>query len=247
MGREFGVPRRHFRSTDSTNARARELADMGAPGGLVVTADEQSAGRGRQGRAWTAPPGRALLCSALLRPLQAADRLLPLAVPVAVAEAIERAGPAGTRCEIKWPNDVWICGRKVSGVLIEARPSSDWAVIGIGINVAIGPGEFPAELRETATSVGGGASVEDVLGAVCERLGNWVEAGPGTVRDAFIQRDALSGRTVAWADGSGTADGIDEEGNLLVRQRSGGLATLSAGEVHLGVEPGASFGRAGGQ
>jgi biotin-(acetyl-CoA carboxylase) ligase len=121
----FGVPHRHFRVTDSTNARARELVEAGAPGGMVVTADEQTAGRGRQGRSWTAPPGKALLYSAALRPLDERHLLLPLAVPLAVCEAAEELQP-GIECAIKWPNDVWVDGRKLAGVLIEARmPGQD--------------------------------------------------------------------------------------------------------------------------
>src|SRR6478736_6762784 len=87
--RGFGAPHRHLRRTDSTNTRARELAEAGAPHGAVVTAAEQSEGRGRQGRSWTAPPGGALLYSAILRPLDERHLLLPLAVPIAVCEAAE--------------------------------------------------------------------------------------------------------------------------------------------------------------
>ena len=98
-----------------------------ALGGTVVTAAEQSAGRGRQGRTWTAPAGKALLCSAIVRPLSSEHGLLPLAVPLAVCEAAEGLG-AG-ECLVKWPNDVWLDGRKLAGILIEARPP-DWAVVG---------------------------------------------------------------------------------------------------------------------
>lgn len=122
----FGWPHRHYRRVDSTNARARELAAAGAPGGTVVTAAEQTAGRGRQGRTWTAPGGKALLYSAILRPL--GDRqLLPLAVALAACEAAEDLAP-GARCRIKWPNDVWIGERKLAGILIETKtPSRDSA------------------------------------------------------------------------------------------------------------------------
>ena len=95
----LGVPRVHHRVTDSTNERARELALAAAPHGTLVTADEQSAGRGRQGRTWTAPPGSALLMSLVLREL---DPLLPLAAAVAVCEAL----PEDADARIKWPNDV---------------------------------------------------------------------------------------------------------------------------------------------
>ena len=138
MAQSLGNPRVHFRLTDSTNARARELASGGAPHGTVVTADEQSAGRGRQGRTWTAPAGRALLCSVVIRD---PPRLLPLAAGVAVAEV------AGADAQIKWPNDVLLGGRKVAGILVEARLQERWAVVGIGLNVAVREADFPVELR----------------------------------------------------------------------------------------------------
>jgi len=161
----FGAPHRHYRRTDSTNARARELVEAGAPHGTVVTAAEQTAGRGRQGRSWTAPPGKALLYSAVLRPLDQRHLLLPLAVPLAVCEAAEQLEPA-VECQIKWPNDIWLEERKLAGVLIEAhmpgRSSSgdaasqgSWAVIGVGLNLSVDPDEFPPELRGTAISLFG--------------------------------------------------------------------------------------------
>jgi BirA family transcriptional regulator, biotin operon repressor / biotin---[acetyl-CoA-carboxylase] ligase len=150
----FGAPHRHFRVTDSTNARARELVEAGAPHGTVVTADEQTAGRGRQGRTWTAAPRKALLYSAILRPLDERHLLLPLAVPLAVCEAAEELAPA-IECKIKWPNDIWVDGRKLAGVLIEAKPQDGWAVIGVGLNLTISPDEFPPDLRDTAVSLFG--------------------------------------------------------------------------------------------
>jgi BirA family biotin operon repressor/biotin-[acetyl-CoA-carboxylase] ligase len=150
----FGAPHRHYRVTNSTNARARELVEAGAPGGTVVTAGEQTAGRGRQGRSWTAPPGKALLYSAVLRPLDERHLLLPLSVPLAVCETAEELEP-GVECQVKWPNDIWIEGRKLAGVLIEAKPQDGWAVIGVGLNLSISRNEFPPELRDTAVSLFG--------------------------------------------------------------------------------------------
>lgn len=148
----FGAPHRHYRVTDSTNDRARELVEAGAPGGTVVTAREQTAGRGRQGRVWTAPEGKALLYSAILRPLDERHLLLPLSVPLAVCAAAEELRP-GIECQVKWPNDVWLEQRKLAGILIEARPQDQWAVLGIGLNLTIAPSEFPDDLRQPATSL----------------------------------------------------------------------------------------------
>src|SRR5215217_4479493 len=148
----FGHPHRHFSRIDSTNTRARELAAAGAPHGTVVTAAEQTAGRGRQGRTWTAPPNKALLYSAILRPLEQRHTTLPLAAPLAVCEAAEELEPE-LACTVKWPNDVLVEGRKLAGVLIEARPQDSWAVIGIGLNLSISREEFPPDLQDTAISI----------------------------------------------------------------------------------------------
>ena len=239
MSRErpgFGEPRYHHELIDSTNERARELVEEGAASGTVVTAAEQSAGRGRHGRHWTAPAGKALLFSAILRPLSIRHRLLPLAVPLAVAEAAEAVG-AG-ECGVKWPNDVWIGERKLAGVLIEARPP-EWAVIGVGLNVAIGPDEFPEELRDTATSIGGGADVEAAFAALCEALDRWVGAEDDTVLAEFRRRDALAGREIGWTgagEGSGLVEGVDADGNLVVRLADGDRTALGSGEVHLKLD-----------
>jgi BirA family transcriptional regulator, biotin operon repressor / biotin---[acetyl-CoA-carboxylase] ligase len=228
----FGVPHRHFRITDSTNTRARELAAGGAPGGAVVTADEQTAGRGRQGRAWTAPPGKALLYSAVLRPFDERHFLAPLAVPLAVCETAEALRPE-IECRIKWPNDVWVDGRKLAGILIETRAQEQWAVIGIGLNLSIEPEEFSPELRETATSLGGSATSAWARDTLDERLSHWLVEEPARVLAAWRQRDALRGREVAWEGGSGVADGVDDRGCLVVVSPGGDRTVLSAGDVHL--------------
>jgi len=246
----FGSPHRHFRRTDSTNERAKELAIAGAPGGLVVTADEQTAGRGRRGHAWFAPPGSCLLYSGLLRPFAADEApLLPLAVPVAVCEAAESVAPV--RCQVKWPNDIWLDERKIAGVLVEARPDEGWAVIGVGLNVAIPQGEFPPELRETATSLlpteaegglpaEGAPGIRRALTALNESLGRLVGASGDEVLSAFRARDALCGRRISWDGGEGIAEEIDERGHLVVEKPGGEQVALGAGEVHLklGAEEG---------
>jgi BirA family biotin operon repressor/biotin-[acetyl-CoA-carboxylase] ligase len=232
----FGEPHHHHRITDSTNLRAKELAEAGAPSGTVVTAAEQSAGRGRGDRVWTAPAGAALLYSAILRPLDLSHLLLPLAVPVAVCEACESLAPVA--CRIKWPNDIWLEERKLSGVLIEARPP-DWAVIGVGINLSIAPEEFPDDLRWPATSLGNGVDADEMRAALDDALDAWVAAPTDDVLAAYRERDALHGREIGWEGGpgegdrSGVAEGVDQRGNLLVRTTDGDVASLGSGEVSL--------------
>lgn len=223
----LGSPRVHLRLVGSTNERARELAARGAPHGTLVTAAEQSAGQGRQGRTWTAAPGRALLCSLVIRD---PPRLLPLAAGAAVADVAEVTGDGVL---IKWPNDVLIGGRKVAGILVEGRPQEHWAVLGIGLNVALRREDLPPELRETGGTLGlATEAIEPTLARLLERLEHWVEAGDEAVLDAVRARDALRGRTVRWSGGEGQGAGIDEAGRLVV-VGAGGRVALEAGEVHL--------------
>lgn len=250
MDARFGTPHRHYRVTDSTNDRARELVEAGAPGGTVVTAREQTAGRGRQGRVWTAPEGKALLYSAILRPLDERHLLLPLSVPLAVCAAAESLRP-GIECMVKWPNDVWLEGRKLAGILIEAKPQDGWAVIGVGLNLSIAPDEFPPDLRQPAVSLfapaeGSRRESRRSLPAVAptptpstaaavlsHHLDNWVWAGDEEALAEWRRRDGLLGHEVSWEEGSGVADGIDDRGNLVVVTPGGDRVSLGAGEVQL--------------
>lgn len=227
----IGRPRVHHRSTDSTNERARVLAAAGAPHGTLVTADEQSAGRGRQGRAWVAPRRSAVLMSVVLREL---SETLPLAAAVAVCESLP------VEAQIKWPNDVWIEERKVAGVLIEARPP-EWAVIGVGINVTIAEDEFPPDVRWPATSVGHEVEIDAMRLALCAALDRWATAPTASTVHEYRDRNALEGREIGW-DGAGVDSGagraidIDERGNLLVDTAAGERLALGSGEVSLRLD-----------
>jgi BirA family transcriptional regulator, biotin operon repressor / biotin---[acetyl-CoA-carboxylase] ligase len=251
----IGHPRLHLRRTDSTNDRARELAAAGAPHGTLVTAAEQTAGRGRQGRRWSAPAGSALLMSLLVR---SPPPLLPLIAAVAVCDV------AGDDAAIKWPNDVVVQARasggsrrraaphplgggslaKLAGILVEARPQEGWAVLGIGLNVAVELDQLPEELRPTARR---GASsplpaatlglpsdaIEPTLARLLEALERRLAEPAEMTLQAWRTRDALRGREIAWAGGRGRAQGIDGTGRLVVALADGAQTTLSAGEVHL--------------
>ena len=221
----LGRPRLHLRTTTSTNDRARALAIAGAPHGTLVTATEQTAGRGRQGRTWTAAAGDALLMSLVLRDPPA---LLPLAAGLAVAEA---AGPASV---VKWPNDVLIDGRKVAGILAEGRSDEGWAVLGIGLNVALRVDELPPELHDTAGTLGlEPADLEPTLERLMGALERALALDTSALLEAYRTRDALRGHEVSWSGGRGTAAGIDGAGRLVVELGDGGRTALSAGEVHL--------------
>jgi BirA family transcriptional regulator, biotin operon repressor / biotin---[acetyl-CoA-carboxylase] ligase len=217
-----GRPRRHLRETTSTNELARTLAAEGVPHGTLVTTGFQTAGRGRQGRTWTAPAGRALLLSLVVRE---PDPLLPLRAGLAVADL---AGPGAL---VKWPNDVLLDGRKVAGVLVEARPQEGWAVVGIGVNAAVEPDELPPELN--AGTLGRRPhELETALGELLGHLAKRLAEPADEILAALRTRDALLDRPLSWPGGHGVGAGIDESGRLRVRG-SGGELTLDAGEVHL--------------
>jgi BirA family transcriptional regulator, biotin operon repressor / biotin---[acetyl-CoA-carboxylase] ligase len=223
----LGLPRLHLRSTGSTNDRARTLAAAGAPHGTVVTTSEQTAGRGRQGRAWSAPPGTSLAMSLVLRPV---PELLPLAAAVAVARC------AGDDARIKWPNDVLVDGRKIAGILAEGRPQDGWVVLGMGVNVAVRPDDLPPEVRDVAGTLGRRrADLEPFLHELLATLEDVLALDPDALLTEYRPRDALLGRTITWERGTGTADGISPTGRLRVALVDGGLAELDAGEVHLGT------------
>jgi len=240
---ELGSPRAHFRRTSSTNERARELALAGAPSGTLVTAREQTAGRGRHGRTWWAPADGSLLMSLVLRD---PPTLLPLSAALAVSDVVE----GGAR--IKWPNDIVLERNtdayglpKLAGILIESRPPEPWVVLGIGVNVAVRAEDVPDELSDRVASLGRpAAAIEPLLERLLTALGARVHDQPeGTLR-AWRERDALRGRRIGWSEGAvpssgaeraneGRAEGIDGAGRLIVVRDDGARVTLSAGEVHL--------------
>jgi BirA family biotin operon repressor/biotin-[acetyl-CoA-carboxylase] ligase len=221
----LGRPRLHLRTIGSTNARARELAQAGAPHGTAVTADEQTAGRGRQGRGWSTPPGSALAVSLVIHD---PDPLLSLRAGLAVADL------AGPGARVKWPNDVLVDGRKVAGILAEGRPQEGWAVLGIGVNAALDLAVLPEDVRVSAGTLGLAPSelpraLAELLAALERRLAE----PPGATLDALRELDALAGEPLRWEGGAGTGAGIADDGSLLVRDAAGAVHALAAGEVHL--------------
>ncbi|MFU8893101.1 MAG: biotin--[acetyl-CoA-carboxylase] ligase [Luteolibacter sp.] len=221
----------------STSDEARALGLAGAPGGDIVVANLQTAGRGRRGAAWHAIPGESLTFSILWRPEipQALWPRLALAAGLAVAEACETHVPLAG---IKWPNDVWISNRKVAGILVEAGP--DFAVVGIGINV--NTASFPDEIRDLATSIqiesGRPADRGELLGKIITRFSihaNRLDRDFETLLNGVRQRCVLTGHQVDLQSPSGPVDGqcegIGSSGELLVRTDQGLQHILQADEV----------------
>lgn len=232
----LGLPRRHFRLVDSTNRVAGELAAAGAPHGTLVTATEQSAGRGRQGRTWVAPAGNSLLMSLVIRE---PSRILSLVAGVAVAEVVDTVAACPSRAMLKWPNDVLLDARKLAGILVEGRPQDRWAVLGIGINVAVGSQDLPPEVRDRAATLGlEPADVERVLYALLSGLERQLDATDAEVPAALAERDYLRGREITWDTNAGPvtgiATGIDVGGGLRALLPDGSTTVLDAGEVHIG-------------
>ena len=236
---------RHLATVDSTNEHALAMAAAGAPDGAVVVADEQTAGRGRRGRAWHSPEG-GLYLSYIVRDIETIARpsLLTLAAGVAAARAI--ADATGFEPALKWPNDVLTPGRprKLAGILAEASSVGsrvDVIVIGIGINVSMG--SVPAELHATAASLEGELgrevsrqALQDALvarldaevarlraGGEAQMLAEWNARSPGSHGARVSWREAGGER-------AGVTEGIDADGALLVRGADG-LQRLVAGEV----------------
>jgi BirA family biotin operon repressor/biotin-[acetyl-CoA-carboxylase] ligase len=221
----LGRPRLHLRAIGSTQDLARRFAAAGAPHGTLVTTAEQTAGRGRQGRGWVAPAGKALLMSMIVRD---PDPLLPLRAGLAVADL------AGGPARVKWPNDVLLDGRKVAGILVEGRPQEAWAALGMGINVAVDATDLPPELRTVAGTLSRPASrLDEALAELLAHLERRLGASPAQTIRELRERDALLGAPVRWAGGTGVGAGIADSGALRVRRADGSEVALDAGEVHL--------------
>lgn len=249
--RFLGVPVERHGSLESTNDEAFRRADEGAPEGLVVLAQAQTAGRGRQGRAWWDARGSSLLFSILLRPRipLAQCPLLALALACSVADAGTEA--TGAALEIKWPNDVLHDGRKLCGVLAESKvsgaPSSlrPAVVLGAGVNVNQTADDFPADLRDRSTSLriaGGGDALrtDDLLPAILRSLERYLglvaEGDAAELWRAVTVRLPQPGADVALMSGGrrieGVVEGITESGALRIVERGRAEATVvSAGEM----------------
>ena len=239
---------------ETTMARAAELAAAGAPEGATVVADEQTEGRGRLGRAWQAPPGSSLLVSVVLRPALPPEAawLVVAVAGTALAEAAVEVAPGPLDAGLKWPNDLELGGRKAAGLLAEARPDLGVVLLGMGVNVAQGAGDFPPDLAGRATSLrlAAGAGAPRPASSAVDRaalLGAWAErfaagypalaageAGPTLA--AYRERlDTLGRRVRVERLGGeaveGVAVGLGADGALTLRSAAGAEVTVASGDV----------------
>jgi BirA family biotin operon repressor/biotin-[acetyl-CoA-carboxylase] ligase len=235
-------------TTVSTQGDAMRLAEQGAPEGTLVVSEEQTGGRGRQGRKFFSPSGKGVWMSVILRPQQPLQYTsqLTLLAGVAVCRAVRRV--ASVEAFIKWPNDLLVDGRKVCGILLESAVEDQrirYCIAGIGIDVNLDAGDYPEELRPIATSLkeAAGAAVDRtaLIAAVMEELeGLYTLYGQEGFKPIGVLWEALSaivGRRVSVRDNGqpveGTAEGLDASGALLVRRSDGSLATIFSGDIQI--------------
>jgi BirA family biotin operon repressor/biotin-[acetyl-CoA-carboxylase] ligase len=241
-----------FPEVDSTNNRAKTLAEAGAPEGTVVFAEAQASGRGRRGRAWFSRPGSGIYMSLVLRP-----DMPPVEAPritlmssVAVAEALIDA--VSLEVKIKWPNDLLAGGKKIAGILTEISTEMDsinYVIVGIGINVGHRPEDFPPDIRKTAGSIFSETGktpprtelIRDVLFHFERDYLELQAKGFGQIRKRWSGLSGILGRNVV-IDAPrgrirGLAESVDDDGALLVRDRNGVLRRLFSGDVFIAGSP----------
>ncbi len=241
----FGKSTEYYDTIDSTNIRARRLAEEGAQSGTLVVADCQMAGRGRRGKEWVSPSGKNVFMSLILRPdiLPGSASMLTLVAALAVHDGIKRE--TGLETSIKWPNDIVSNGRKVCGILTEMSAELEgihYVVTGIGINVNME--EFPKEVRPVATSLlletGSKVRRSPLIASILESFEAYyeqfmVQGDLSGLKSVYNQYMVNAGREVkileSSGDYTGKALGINEKGELLVEMQSGEVKHVISGEV----------------
>lgn len=232
----------YYDELTSTNDIALELIDAGAKEGEIIVADRQSFGRGRAGRSWESPKGLNIYMSVILKPALAKQNVARITIMTGVAVAKALASFSIFKPQIKWPNDVWIDGKKIAGVLCEVAAHGK-CVIGIGVNVNAMASDFSEEVSDIATSLKiVNREVVDrvkVLRHLCEELDRWyrcfVEEGFDKVRIAHDEMSAIVGKRIS-VDFNGTvtsglAKGVGDDGSLILLDDDGGERHVVAGDV----------------
>ena len=240
---------RYYPHLGSTNTEARRLAEAGAPGGTVVLADAQSAGRGRRGRSWHSPPGKGIYFSILLRPPEADPAAAaPLTLAAAASAARKLRECSGVQVSVKWPNDLLIGGKKMGGILTEGRTGGQallYIVLGIGLNINHRAEDFPAELRGSATSLylESGIAFErtalflDLLKDLRRSLELFFKEGFAPFQPLWKEFSATLGSEVKLAGAGqgeiveGKAVDLDAEGALLIEDNRGRRRRILCGEI----------------
>ncbi|TKB12161.1 biotin--[acetyl-CoA-carboxylase] ligase [Desulforhopalus sp. IMCC35007] len=239
-----------YTSIDSTNIKAKELASTGAANGTMVIADYQTQGRGRLGKDWLSSAGRGLYCSIIVRPKILIDAYpqITLVAGVALAQYFEQL--INRKIQLKWPNDIFIGGRKCAGILTEsalpAAREERYAVIGIGININHKLTDFPQELRSKVTSLYLQKEMlfdiatigQEVRDTVLEQLSLYEKNGLKHIIGQWKERDFLKGKKTQWVSSQrklivGTALGIDDKGLLYVEDEQGAIHEVLSGDVQL--------------
>ncbi|MFC0214821.1 biotin--[acetyl-CoA-carboxylase] ligase [Paenibacillus chartarius] len=246
--KSFGRRLHIFETLDSTQTKAHELVAAGEPEGTLVIAEQQTMGRGRMGRSWHSPPGTGVYMTLVLKPripLHFTPQLTLLAA-VALNRGIQKV--VDVPVMIKWPNDLLIGGKKISGILLETSAEDErlrYIVAGMGISVNLQPDDYPPELKERATSLaiesGRRIDREQLIASVLEQFEQlydlYHEAGFAPIRTLWEAGSASLGRTVRVASPHGELEGVaealDEHGGLVVRLPDGQQTRIFSGEVEL--------------
>ncbi|WP_458122011.1 biotin--[acetyl-CoA-carboxylase] ligase [Paenibacillus sp. Z6-24] len=245
----WGEPLHLFPSIGSTQDIARTLAEQGAPEGTLVIAEEQTKGRGRQGRHWHSPPGRGIWMSLIMRPVQPLQYTPQLTLLAAVAVCRALRSVSSLNIGIKWPNDLLIDGRKVCGILVESAAEDGYvrhAIAGIGIDVNLAAEDLPEELQSIATSLrmeSGGEPLDRtvVVAAVIQELEAmyrlYSEQGFAAIAALWEALAFSMGQhlTVHTPQGvmNGKATGLGSNGELLLQQEDGTILPVYSGEINL--------------
>ncbi len=240
--------------TDSTNEDAYKLALKGAEHGFGVIADSQRAGKGRLGKDWESPAGTGLYCSIIIRPkLSFVDfPKITLTAGLALCRAVENL-QVDSSFGLKWPNDLYCNQKKCGGILVESSSVSclekdSFVIVGIGLNVNTKLDQFQLELQQKATSLliisGEFYDLRDlyrrVHGSLLEHIHTHETKGFSCIRKEWSKRDVLFGKEMQWLTAKKTVVtarglGIDENGQLLAKDRYGKIHAILSGDVHLAI------------
>ncbi len=244
-------PTKYFKSIDSTNVKAKELAELGAISGSAVVAEYQTKGRGRLGKEWHSTQDKGLYCSIIVRPdVALADYpKITLVAGLSVALVLDRT--IGKCSQLKWPNDIYFSGKKIAGILTESSPltgslQARYAVVGIGINVNQVLEDFPLELRGQVTSLfvetGSEFELEKLFQAVrlqlLHQLQKFSKDGFQALLGQWRKKDFLLGKEMECVSTEGhkirgVALGANDEGQLHVRDSHGRIHEVLSGDVSL--------------